>query len=159
MNINILSVGKLKETYLKQAAAEYSKRLSRYCKLNIIEVQDEKVSENASEKEKNIVKQKEAEKLFKYINSNVYVIALDLGGKMITSENFADYIDDLGISGKSDVAFVIGGSLGISEEILNRANFKLCFSKMTFPHQLFRIILLEQIYRGFKIIHGEPYHK
>lgn len=159
MNITLITVGKIKEKYLKEAIGEYSKRLSRYCKLNIIEVQDEKTPENASEKDENIIKEKEGTRILKHINDSMYVIALDLHGNMLTSNEFSDFIGRLGLKGNSNLAFVIGGSLGISREILNRANYKLCFSKMTFPHQLFRVILLEQIYRGFKIMKGEPYHK
>ncbi|MBP2031900.1 23S rRNA (pseudouridine1915-N3)-methyltransferase [Clostridium algifaecis] len=159
MNITLITVGKIKEKYLKEAIGEYSKRLSRYCKLNIVELQDEKTPENASEKDENIIKEKEGERILKHINDSMYVIALDLKGNMLTSNEFSDFIGNLGLRGNSNLAFVIGGSLGISREILNRANYKLCFSKMTFPHQLFRVILLEQIYRGFKIMKGEPYHK
>ena len=159
LNITIISVGKLKEKYLKQAVEEYSKRLQRYCKLEIIELNDEKTPDNASEKEEAIIKTKEGEGILKHIRDNMFVIALDLKGKMLSSEEFSSYIKDLGIKGESNIAFIIGGSLGISEEILKRADYKLCFSKMTFPHQLFRVMLLEQIYRGFRIMKGEPYHK
>lgn len=159
MNITIISVGKIKEKFLKNAIDEYSKRLSRYCKLNIIEVPDEKTPDNASEKEELIIKEKEGEAIIKKIRDNMYVIALDLNGKHITSEEFAAQLSDLSVRGKSNIAFVIGGSLGIAPQVLSRANYKLCFSKMTFPHQLFRVMLLEQIYRGFRINSGEPYHK
>jgi len=159
MNITLITVGKLKEKYLKDAILEYSKRLSRYCKLDIIELQDEKTPENASSKEEALIKEKEGEKILGSIKDNVYVVALDLNGKMLSSEEFSDFIDDLGLKGSSNIAFVIGGSLGLSKEVLNRADYKLCFSKMTFPHQLFRVMLLEQIYRGFRISRGEPYHK
>ncbi|MBA5850270.1 23S rRNA (pseudouridine(1915)-N(3))-methyltransferase RlmH [Clostridium sp. cel8] len=156
MNITIIGVGKLKEKYLKSAIEEYSKRLSRYCKLNIIEVQDEKTPDTASKKDEEIIKDKEGKRILKHISDSMYVVVLDLKGNMITSNEFADFIGDLGLKGKSNIAFVIGGSLGISREILCRADYKLCFSKMTFPHQLFRVMLLEQIYRGFRIIRGEP---
>lgn len=159
MNITVISVGKLKEKYLKEAIDEYAKRLQRYCKISIIELQDEKTPDNASEKEELQIKNKEGEAILKVIKDNSFVVALDLKGKMLTSEEFSSYIEELGVSGKSDLAFVIGGSLGLSQEVLNRANYKLCFSKMTFPHQLFRVMLLEQIYRGFRIMKGEPYHK
>lgn len=159
MNITVISVGKLKEKYLKEAIDEYAKRLQRYCKISIIELQDERTPDNASEKEELQIKNKEGEAIIKSIKDNSFVIALDLKGKMLTSEEFSTYIQDLGVSGKSDLVFVIGGSLGLSQEVLNRANYKLCFSKMTFPHQLFRVMLLEQIYRGFRIMKGEPYHK
>lgn len=159
MNINLITVGKIKEKYLKDAIAEYSKRLSRYCKLNIVELPDEKTPENASNKEEQIIKEKEGERILKHMKDNMYVVALDLKGKMLSSEELSDFISDLQLNGRSDAAFVIGGSLGLSPEVLKRADYKLCFSKMTFPHQLMRVILLEQIYRGYKIMKGEPYHK
>ncbi|MCY6372070.1 23S rRNA (pseudouridine(1915)-N(3))-methyltransferase RlmH [Clostridium ganghwense] len=159
MNIKVVSVGKLKEKYLKSAIQEYSKRLSRYCKLSIVELSDEKTPDNASEKEELQIKQKEGQRILNNIKDNEYVIALDLKGKMISSEEMADMISDLGVRGNSNIVFLIGGSLGLSDEVLKRANYKLCFSKMTFPHQLFRVMLLEQIYRSYRIINGEPYHK
>ncbi|MFX0549788.1 23S rRNA (pseudouridine(1915)-N(3))-methyltransferase RlmH [Hathewaya histolytica] len=159
MNITLITVGKIKEKYLKEAIAEYVKRLGKYCKINIIELSDEKTPDNASEKDELIIKNKEGEQILKHIKDNMYVIALDLKGKTLSSEELAEYIKDLGVKGESNIAFIIGGSLGISENVLKRANYKLCFSKMTFPHQLFRVMLLEQIYRGFRIIKGEPYHK
>lgn len=159
MKIEVVCVGKLKEKYLVQAIDEYSKRLSRYCKLNIIELVDEKTPDNASKKEEELIKEKEGEKILAKINDNAYVIALDLHGKMISSEELATFISDCGIRGNSHLVFVIGGSLGLAPAVLARANYKLCFSKMTFPHQLFRVMLLEQIYRGFRINNNEPYHK
>ncbi|MFD3155458.1 23S rRNA (pseudouridine(1915)-N(3))-methyltransferase RlmH [Haloimpatiens sp. FM7330] len=159
MNITVISVGKLKEKYLRMAIDEYTKRLTRYCKIKLIELPDEKTPDNASEKEEIAIKEKEGNLILKNIKDNMYVIALDLKGKMISSEELANFVDDLGVRGKSNIAFVIGGSLGISNQVLARANYKLCFSKMTFPHQLFRVMLLEQIYRAFRINHGEPYHK
>ncbi|CAM2871025.1 23S rRNA (pseudouridine(1915)-N(3))-methyltransferase RlmH [Hathewaya histolytica] len=159
MNITLITVGKIKEKYLKEAIAEYVKRLRKYCKINIIELSDEKTPDNASEKDELIIKNKEGEQILKHIKDNMYVIALDLKGKTLSSEELAEYIRDLGVKGESNIAFIIGGSLGISENVLKRANYKLCFSKMTFPHQLFRVMLLEQIYRGLRIIKGEPYHK
>jgi 23S rRNA (pseudouridine1915-N3)-methyltransferase len=159
MNITVIAVGKLKEKYLKQAVDEYSKRLSRYCKLDIIELSDEKTPDNASEKEELIIKEKEGRAILSKIKDNAYVIAMDLKGKQVTSEDFSKFIDNCGVMGNSNLVFVIGGSLGLSEEVIGRANYKLCFSKMTFPHQLFRVMLLEQVYRGFRIINGEPYHK
>lgn len=159
MNITIIAVGKLKEEYLKDAAGEYSKRLSRYCKLNIIEVMDEKTLENASEKEENVIKEKEGKRILKHLKEGNYIIVLDLKGNMISSVEFASKVEQLALAGNSSITFIIGGSLGISREILQKSDYKLCFSKMTFPHQLFRVMLLEQIYRGFKIIKGEPYHK
>jgi len=159
MTITIITVGKLKEKYLKDAIDEYSKRLSRYCKLDIIEIPDEKTPDNASEKEEEAIKGKEGQAILNKIRDSMFVIAMDLGGKELTSQEFSDYIHNLGVMGNSNVAFIIGGSLGISKSVLVRANYKLCFSKMTFPHQLFRVMLLEQIYRGFRIMKGEPYHK
>jgi 23S rRNA (pseudouridine1915-N3)-methyltransferase len=159
MNITLITVGKIKEKYLKDAIAEYSKRLSRYCKLEIIEVQDEKTPDNASEKEELQIKEKEGEAILKNIKDNMYVIALAIDGKMLSSVELAEFIKEAGIRGNSNIAFVIGGSLGLSKEVLNRADYKLSFSKMTFPHQLMRVILLEQVYRGFRINSGDPYHK
>ena len=159
MNINIIAVGKLKEKYLKEAVSEYSKRLSKYCRLDIIEVSDEKAPENMSQAEEESVKNKEGQAILKYVKSDTYVIALIIEGKMLTSEAFADFINELGIKGKSNIAFIIGGSLGLSGEVIKRADYKLSFSPMTFPHQLMRVVLMEQIYRGFRIIKGEPYHK
>lgn len=159
MNITIISVGKLKEKYLKHAIEEYSKRLSRYCKLNIIELDDEQTPDNASLKDELIIKDKEGNKILNIIKDNMYVITLDLKGKMLSSEELSKFIDNCGVMGNSNLCFVIGGSLGLSESVLKRSNHSLCFSKMTFPHQLFRVMLLEQIYRGFRIMRGEPYHK
>lgn len=159
MNISIISVGKLKEKYLKQAVDEYAKRLNRYCKIEIIELPDEKTPDNASEKEEQQIKEKEGELILSKIKDNMHVIAMDLKGEQITSEKFSTYIENCGIMGNSNIAFIIGGSLGLSEKVIKRANYKLCFSKMTFPHQLFRVMLLEQIYRAFRIMKGEPYHK
>ncbi|WP_298842654.1 23S rRNA (pseudouridine(1915)-N(3))-methyltransferase RlmH [Clostridium sp.] len=159
MSITIICVGKIKEKYLKSAIDEYTKRLSRYCKLNIIELSDEKTPDNASLKEEILIKAKEGDSILKNLKDNMFVIALELKGNMISSEELSNYIRDLGVRGESNIAFVIGGSLGLSKDVLERSNYKLCFSKMTFPHQLFRVMLLEQIYRGFRIISGEPYHK
>ena len=159
MEIRIVTVGKIKEKYLRDAIAEYSKRLSRYAKLEIIEVADEKTPDNASETVETNIKNKEAERLLKYIRDDAYLITLEIKGKQLTSEELAQKIDTLGVQGTSHIIFVIGGSLGLGEEVLKRSNYALSFSKMTFPHQLMRVILLEQIYRGFRIIHHEPYHK
>lgn len=159
MKIEIVCVGKLKEKYLVQAIDEYSKRLSRYCKLNIIELTDEKTPDNASEKEELQIKGKEGDKILAQIKDTAYVITLDLGGKMVTSEGFAQMLANCGVQGNSHIVFVIGGSLGLSDKVLKRANDSLSFSKMTFPHQLFRVMLVEQIYRGYRINNGEPYHK
>lgn len=159
MKIELICVGKLKEKYLVQAIDEYSKRLNRYCKLNMIELADEKTPDNASEKEELMIKDKEGEKILSKISDTAYVVALDLQGKMLSSEELASFIEDCGVRGNSHLVFVIGGSLGLSDAVRARANYKLCFSKMTFPHQLFRVMLLEQIYRGFRINNNEPYHK
>jgi 23S rRNA (pseudouridine1915-N3)-methyltransferase len=159
MNISIICVGKLKEKYLKSAIDEYSKRLTRYCKLDIVEVSDEKTPENASEKEETLIKEKEGICILKHVKDSMFVVTLDLKGKMLSSEELSAFIKESGINGNSNIAFIIGGSLGLSKAVLERANFSLCFSKMTFPHQLMRVILLEQIYRSYRIINNEPYHK
>ncbi|WP_066715796.1 23S rRNA (pseudouridine(1915)-N(3))-methyltransferase RlmH [Clostridium sp. Marseille-P299] len=159
MKITVVCVGKIKEKYFTMGIEEYSKRLSRYCKLDIIQVPDEKTPDNASEAEELMIKKKEGERILKNVKDNAYVIALAIEGKMLTSEELADKIDKLGVGGDSHIVFVIGGSLGLDDEVLKRADFKLSFSKMTFPHQMMRMVLLEQVYRGYRIINGEPYHK
>lgn len=159
MKITILTVGKIKEDFYRKAIAEYSKRLSRYCKLEIIEVTDEKTPDSASAVVEEQIKDKEGERLLKYIREDACVIALAIEGKMLDSIGLSKNIEQLGVMGKSHIIFVIGGSLGLSDCILKHADFKLSFSKMTFPHQLMRVILLEQIYRSYRIICKEPYHK
>lgn len=159
MKITLLTVGKIKEKYLKDAIAEYSKRLSKYCKLEIIEVADEKTPDNASEVVENVIRDKEGERLLKYVKDDAFVITLEIKGKMMTSEELAEKIDTLGIRGVSHIMFIIGGSIGLGVDVIKRSDFALSFSKMTFPHQLMRVILLEQIYRSYRIIAGEPYHK
>lgn len=159
MKITIVTVGKIKEKYLRDAIAEYSKRLGKYCKLEVIEVSDEKTPDNASETMEKIIRSKEAERILKYVREDAYVIALEIGGKMLDSVEFSRKLENLGIQGKSHIVFVIGGSIGLGEDVLRRSDFALSFSKMTFPHQLMRVILLEQIYRGYRIMAGEPYHK
>ncbi|MEI3463493.1 MAG: 23S rRNA (pseudouridine(1915)-N(3))-methyltransferase RlmH [Bifidobacterium angulatum] len=159
MQIDIICIGKVKEQYLRDAIAEYSKRLGRYCKLNILEVADEKTPEHASEGVERQIKAKEGERIAKHIKPGAYVIALAIDGQQVTSEGFARKIDQLGIQGVSHIQFVIGGSIGMDDTILRQANYKLSFSKMTFPHQLMRVILLEQVYRAYKINAHEPYHK
>ena len=159
MKITVLCVGKVKEKFFTDAIKEYSKRLSRYCKLEIVEVADEKTPDGASELVVSQIKGKEAERMEKYLPDSAYVIALAIEGKKLTSEKLAEKIDSLGISGTSHLVFLIGGSLGMSDRLLKRADYLLSFSDMTFPHQLMRVILLEQIYRSYRIIHGEPYHK
>ena len=159
MRINIVCVGKIKEKYLKLGIDEFKKRLSKYCKLEIIELEDEKAPENLSDKEMLMIKEKEGKKILSKIKDNSYVIALAIDGKNLSSEELAETINKLGVRGISNITFVIGGSLGLSDEVLSRANYKLSFSKMTFPHQLMRLILLEQVYRAYRINNGEPYHK
>ena len=159
MKITLITVGKIKEKYLKDAIAEYSKRLSRYCKLEIVEVADEKTPDNASDTVEDAIRDKEGERILKYIKEDAYVITLEIAGKMLTSEEMAEKIDKLGVQGTSHIIFIIGGSIGLGREILKRSDYALSFSKMTFPHQLIRVILLEQIYRSYRIINHEPYHK
>ena len=159
MRINIVCVGNIKEKYLKLGIDEFKKRLSKYCKLEIIELEDEKAPENLSDKEMLIIKEKEGKKILSKIKDNSYVIALAIDGKNLSSEELAQTINKLGVRGVSNITFVIGGSLGLSDEVLSRADYKLSFSKMTFPHQLMRLILLEQVYRAYRINNGEPYHK
>ena len=159
MKITILCVGKVKEKFYRDAIEEFSKRLSRYCKLEIIEVADEKTQEEATETEIRIVKDKEGERLIKNIKEDAYVVCLCIDGKQLDSEELSEKIEQIGIQGKSHVYFIIGGSLGLADTVIKRADFKLSFSKMTFPHQLMRVILLEQIYRAYRIMNNEPYHK
>lgn len=159
MNISFITVGKLKEKYLKQGIDEYIKRLSSYAKVEVIEVADEKAPEELSPAEMEMVKQKEGERILAKVSGGTYVIALAIEGKQKSSEEFADSLDKLATYGRSKVTFVIGGSLGLSDDVLKRADEKLSFSKMTFPHQLMRLILAEQVYRAFRINRGEPYHK
>lgn len=159
MNITIISVGKLKEKYLKMGIEEYVKRLGGYAKIDLVEVPDEKAHEQLSDADMEIVKRKEGERILAKINDGTYVIALALEGKMKTSEEMAADLEALMTYGKSKVVFVIGGSLGLHADVLKRADEKLCFGKMTLPHQLMKLVPVEQIYRSFRIIKGEPYHK
>ncbi len=159
MKITILCVGKIKEKFFNMAIDEYKKRLSRYIKLEIIEVADEKTPDDASEVMENIIKNKEGERILQHIKDDTYVIALAINGIMLDSVELSKKIEELGIFGKSNITFVIGGSLGLSDNVLKRADYKLSFSKMTFPHQLMRVILLEQVYRAYRIMKNEPYHK
>lgn len=159
MKITIVTVGKIKEKYLKEAIAEYSKRLRAYCDLKIIEVADEKTPDQASQAVEDGIRSKEGERILKQLKDEMYVITLEISGEMLTSEKLAEKIEHLGIQRKSSIAFVIGGSIGLGKDVLRRSDYALSFSKMTFPHQLMRVILLEQIYRSFKIQRGEPYHK
>lgn len=159
LNIQIVCVGKIKEAFYRDAIAEYTKRLGRYCKLKIIEVADENTPQNASVILEEQIREKEAERILKAISDHTYVCILAIEGKEFDSVSFAQKIDSLATNGASDITFVIGGSLGLAASVYQKADMKLSFSKMTFPHQLMRVILLEQIYRGFRIIHNEPYHK
>ena len=159
MKITLITVGKIKEKYLKDAIAEYSKRLSRYCKLEMVEVADEKTPDNASGTVENAIRDKEGERILKYVKEDAFMITLEINGKMLTSEQLAEKIDSLGVQGTSHIIFVIGGSIGLGQAVLKRSDYALSFSKMTFPHQLMRVILLEQIYRSYRIINHEPYHK
>lgn len=159
MKITVLTVGKIKEKYLVQGISEYVKRLARYCKLEIVEAADEKTPDKASDATEVQIKETEGKRLMKHIREDDYVIALAIQGKMLDSVELSKAMENLGIQGRSSLVFVIGGSLGLSDEVLKRADFLLSFSKMTFPHQLMRMILLEQIYRGYRIMMHEPYHK
>ena len=159
MKISIITVGKIKEKYLKDAIAEYSKRLGKYCKLEIVEVADEKTPDAASETVEDAIRAKEGERIMKYVRDDAYVITLEIAGTQLTSEGLAGKIEQLGIQGKSHITFIIGGSIGLGRQVLARSDYALSFSKMTFPHQLMRVILLEQIYRSYRIINGEPDHK
>lgn len=159
MKISIVAVGKLKEKYLKQGIQEYIKRLDAYANMEIIEVPDEKAPENASQAEMEEIKRKEGDRILAKISPDSYVISLEIEGEMPTSEKFAKKLDQLALHGKSKLAFVIGGSLGLSDEVKQRSDYALSFSKFTFPHQLMRLVLVEQIYRAYRINRGEPYHK
>ena len=159
MKITLVTVGKIKENYLRDAVAEYVKRLGKYCKLEVIETADEKTPDHASDTVEETIRAKEAERILRYIREDAFVITLEIQGKQLSSEELAKKIETLGVQGKSHIIFVIGGSIGLGKEVLERSDFALSFSKMTFPHQLMRVILLEQVYRSFRIINGEPYHK
>ena len=159
MKITIVAVGKVKESYFRDAIEEYQKRLSKYCRLEIIEVPDEKTKEHASEAEEGLVKEKEGERILKHLKEDAYVIALSIAGQKLDSVRLSKKLEMLGVQGNSHIQFVIGGSLGLHNSVLRRADYELSFSDMTFPHQLMRVILLEQVYRGYRIMNGEPYHK
>ena len=158
IHINIICVGKLKENYLKDAINEYCKRLSKYCKLDIIEIADEQIPNNINDKISNNIKTIEGSKITNYLK-NSYVISLDLKGKQYSSEDFSKKLEDISLFINSNITFIIGGSLGLSDEVLEKSNELICFSKMTFPHQLIRVFLLEQIFRAFKIQNNETYHR
>lgn len=159
MRVSIVCVGKLKESFYREAVAEYAKRLSRYCKLEITEVADEKTPEGASHVLEEQIKEKEGRKILEKVKEDAFVCTLEIGGKKYSSEGLAQWLEDLQTGGTSHIMFVIGGSLGLHESVSRRADLRLSFSDMTFPHQLMRVILAEQIYRAFRIISGEPYHK
>ncbi len=159
MKITILTVGRVKEKFYQEAIREFEKRLGRYCTLQIIETADEKTPDQASAREMELIKDKEGERLLKHLHDDMYVIALAIEGEQLSSRQLAAKMNQLFVSGNSHLCFVIGGSLGLSGQVLKRAQYQLSFSAMTFPHQLMRVIALEQIYRSFRIIRGEPYHK
>ena len=158
LNIQIICIGKIKETYIKEAINEYSKRLSKYCKLSIIELPDEKIPDKLNENISNEIKSKECNNIISHLKKDSHVIALDLSGKQFSSEEFSMEIEKISMI-NSSITFIIGGSLGLTKELLNMCNQKICFSKMTFPHQLIRVFLLEQLFRAFKISNNENYHK
>lgn len=159
LHVNIVCIGKIKEEFFRDAIQEYSKRLSKYCMLKIIELPDEKIPNNLSDKNAENIKIKESESIISSLSKDTYLICLDLSGKQYSSEDFSSHIDDIAVNIKTNITFVIGGSLGLSSKILNMADEKICFSKMTFPHQLIRVFLLEQLFRSFKIQNGETYHR
>lgn len=159
MNVNIVCVGKIKEAYFRDAIAEYQKRLSRYCKISITELIDEKTPDKQSKALDDKVRQIEGERIINALDSKAFVVLLDISGKMLDSVELSQFIDEHTVMGINDFTFVIGGSLGVSDEVRKRADYRLSFSRMTFPHQLMRVILLEQIYRSFRISNNEPYHK
>jgi len=159
MKITVVGVGKIREPFFRDALAEYGKRLGRYCKLQLLEVGDEPAPQRASPAQEDGVREREAARILGRLPEDGYVIALDMGGRRLDSVSFSQKLTELGLSGKSHITFVIGGSLGLHASLKERADLLLSFSDMTFPHQLMRVILLEQIYRAFKIMNGEPYHK
>lgn len=159
MKIKIICVGKIKENFYKEAITEYAKRLSKFTSFSVIEVSDEKTDEKASQKENELVLSKEGKRILEQIGNDDYVISLCIEGKPLSSVDFSKKISEVMLNGYSNIAFLIGGSLGLSDEVKKRSDYKLSFSEMTFPHQLMRVILTEQIYRAFKIINNEPYHK
>ena len=159
LHIDIVCIGKIKEQYLRDAIQEYRKRLSKYCSLTIIELPDEPLPNHLSEKLSESIKQSESNNILSHIRKDSYLICLDLNGKQYTSEEFSQKIDNIALNNNSNIAFVIGGTLGMSKELLTKANEKICFSKMTFPHQLIRLFLLEQLFRAFKISNHETYHR
>lgn len=159
LHINIICIGKIKESFFKEAINEYNKRLTKYCNLKIIELPDEKVPLKINDKITLSIKEKESNNVISNLPKDSYIICLDLNGKSYSSEQFANHISDISTNIKSNITFIIGGTLGISSKLLETCDEKICFSKMTFPHQLIRIFLLEQIFRSFKILNGETYHR
>lgn len=159
MKITIICVGKIKEKFYRDAIEEYAKRLSKYCKFEIVEVADEKTPDKASAVEEEQIKEKEASRILSKIKPDAYVCTLEIAGKQLSSTELADWMEKTAIGGRSHIAFIIGGSLGLHSSVLQRSDYALSFSKMTFPHQLMRVILSEQIYRAYRIINNEPYHK
>lgn len=159
MKITVIAVGKIKERFYREAVAEYEKRLSRYCKLEIIQVEDEKTPDRAGEALETEIKRREAERIMRHIREDAFVVTLEIRGRMYDSEEFSGAIERLAIQGTSHIQFIIGGSLGLHEDVCKRADRAVSFSKMTYPHQLMRVILLEQLYRAYRIMNGEPYHK
>ena len=158
LNINIVCIGKIKENYLKDAISEYSKRLNKFCNLNIIELSDEKLPSKLNDSIISEIKNKECNKIIQNIKKDSYVICLDLKGKQFSSEEFSGKLDNIALNFNSSITFIIGGTLGLNDEVLSLASEKICFSKMTFPHQLIRVFLLEQLFRAFKISNNETYH-
>ncbi len=158
LNIQIICIGKIKEDYLKDAISEYSKRLSKYCNLDIIELPDEKLPSKMNSSIIEDIKKKECDKIISHLKKDSYIFCLDLKGKQFTSEQFSSKIDDIALNYNSTITFIIGGTLGLIDELLKYSNEQICFSKMTFPHQLIRVFLLEQLFRAFKISKGETYH-
>ncbi|MBQ3407828.1 MAG: 23S rRNA (pseudouridine(1915)-N(3))-methyltransferase RlmH [Clostridia bacterium] len=159
LHINIICIGKLKEKYLQDAIVEYTKRLSKYCIFNITELPDEKIPDSLNKSVSNIIKDKEAEKIICHIEKNSYVLTLDLNGRQFTSEEFSKKIENISLNSSSNITFIIGGTLGLSEKVIKCSNELISFSKMTFPHQLIRIFLAEQLFRAFKISNNETYHR
>lgn len=159
MKITIAAIGKLKERYLKDGISEYTKRISRFADIELVEVEDEHAPDSYSPAQEAQVKQREAERLLKRIKDSSYIVLLDLAGEQISSENFSAKLENIMLSGNSHITFIIGGSLGLDQSLISAANYRVCLSKMTFPHQLARLVLVEQIYRAFKILKGETYHK
>lgn len=159
MQIKIISVGKLKEKYLQQGVSEYLKRLKKYARVEVLEVMDEKISEKASPAQENIGIEKEGERVLKLLDPGSFFVVLAVEGRLFTSEEMSEMLQKNALEGKSKITFVVGGALGLSSKVKERADLLLSFSPLTFPHQLMRLILVEQLYRAFKITRGEPYHR